>query len=97
MTKKPDKLGIKFWMAIGVKIKYLFNGFPYVEKDESRSVDVSVPNDVVIKLMMPLFKKGHNVTNENHFTSLDLCLRLTKQGYSLSMLSDRTEGKYQTI
>ena len=43
---------------------------------------MSVPTDVVIKLMMPLFKKGHNVTNDNYFTSLDLCLRLAKQGCS---------------
>ena len=57
--------------------------FPYVEKDESRSDDVSVPTDVVMKLMMPLFKKGHNVTSDNYFTSLDLCLRLAKQGCSL--------------
>ena len=83
MASKPDKFGTKFWMAIDVKIKCLFSGFPYVGKDESRSGDVSVPIDVVMKLMAPLFKKGHKVTSDNYFTSLDLCLRLAKQDSSL--------------
>ena len=83
MANKSDKFGIKFWMAIDVETKYLFNGFPYVGKDESRSNDVSVPTDMVMKLMMPLFKKAHNVTSDNYFTSLDLCLWLAKQGCSL--------------
>ena len=70
-------------MAVDVEIKYSFNGFPYAGKDESRSDNVSVPTDVVMKLIMPLFKKGHNVTSDNYFTFLDLCLRLAKQGCSL--------------
>ena len=82
-ANKADKFGINFWMAVDVETKYLFNDFPYIGKDESRSDDVSVPTDVVMKLMMPLFKNGHNVTSDNYFTSLDLCLRLAKQGWSL--------------
>ena len=78
MANKPVKFGIKFWMVVDVETKYLFNNFSYVGKDESRSGDVSVPTDVARKLMMPLFKKGHNVTSDNYFTSFDLCLRLTK-------------------
>jgi len=39
---------------------------------------VSVPTDVVMKLIRPLFKHGHNVTCDNFFTSLDLAVRLTK-------------------
>ena len=67
-------------MAADVETKYLFNGFRYVGKDESRSANVNMPTDVAMKLMMPLFKKGHNVTSDNYFTSLYLCLRLAKQG-----------------
>ena len=81
--QQTGKIGIKFWIAVDVETKYLFNGFLYVGKDESRSDDVSVPTDVVMKLMMPLFKKGHNVTSDNYLTSLDLCLRLAQQGCSL--------------
>ena len=82
MANKPDKFGIKFWMAVDVETKYLLNCFLYLGKDESRSGDVSVPTDVVMKLMMPLFKKSHNVTSNNYFTFLDLCLWLAKQGCS---------------
>ena len=93
MANKPDNFGIKFWMAVNVEIKYLFNGFPYVATGESRSGNVSVPTDVVMNVMMPLFKKGHNVANDNYFTSLDLCLRLAKQGCSLvrTIRSNRRE------
>ena len=93
MANKPNKFRIKFWMPVDVETKYLFNGFPYVGKDESRSGDVSVPTDVVMKLMMLLFKKGHNVTSDNYFTCLDLCLRLAKQGCSLvsTIRSNRRE------
>ena len=31
-------------MAVGVETTYLFNGFPYVGKNESNSGDVSVPS-----------------------------------------------------
>jgi len=56
--------------------------------------DVSVPTDVVMKLMMPLFNNGHNITIGNYFTSLDLCLRLANKAAALSVRFDRTEGKY---
>ena len=76
----------KFWMAVDVETKYLLNSFPYVE-EESRSSDVSMPTDIVMKFiipfMIPLSKKGHNITSDNYFTSLDLCLQLEKQGCSL--------------
>ena len=63
MANKPDKFGIKFWMTVDVETKYLFNGFPYTEKNESKSGNMSVSTDVVMKFMMPFFKKGHNVTH----------------------------------
>jgi len=53
-------------MAVDVKTKYLFNGFPYVGKDESRSDDVSMPTNIEMKLMMPLFMNSHSVTSDNY-------------------------------
>jgi len=76
MANKPDKFGLKFWLTTDVQNKYLFNGFPYVSKDETRNSDVSVSTDVVLKLMAPLFQQGYNVICDNFFTSLDLALRL---------------------
>ena len=66
-----------------VESKYFYNGFPYLGKNEARSNDVSVPTDVVLKLMDPLFKKGYNVTCDNYFTSLPLSLKLPHNNCSL--------------
>ena len=55
MAKKPDKFGLKFWLAVDVENKYLFNGFPYVGKDNTRSSAMPLPTDVVLKLKAPLF------------------------------------------
>ena len=70
MPNKPDKFGIKFWMAVDAETKYLYNSFPYLRKDESRYTFVSLPTYVVTKLMQPIFKFGCNVTCDNFFTSL---------------------------
>jgi len=48
-------------------------------KDDTRDTSVSVPTDVVMKLIRPLFKHGYNVTCDNFFISLDLAVRLTKE------------------
>ena len=61
MANKPDKFGLKFWMAVNVET-YFYNGFPYLGKNEARSNDVSKPTNVVLKLMNLQFKKGYNVT-----------------------------------
>ena len=58
MANKPEKFGLKFRMAVDVETKYLFNGFPYLEKDKSRFDVVSLPTNVVVKLMSPLFGKA---------------------------------------
>ena len=42
MPNIPDKFGIKFWMAVDVETKYLFNSFSYPGKDESRDTSVSL-------------------------------------------------------
>ena len=58
MPNKPDKFGIKFWIPVDVESKYLYNGFPYIEKNLTRSGNASLPTNVVIKLMSPLFGQG---------------------------------------
>ena len=83
MPKKPDKFGIKFWMAVDVESKYLCNGFSYLRKDLMRRGDASLLTNVVMKLMISLFSQGFNVTCDNYFTSLDLSLKLAKRQCSL--------------
>ena len=91
-ANKPDKFGLKFWLSVDVENKYLFNDFPYVGKDNTRSSDMSVPTDVVLKLMAPLFQQGFNVTCDNYFTSLGLALKVEKKCNLVQTLSqNRTE------
>ena len=85
MPNNPAKFGIKFWMAVDAESKYQYNGFLFLGKNLTRSGDASLPTDVVIKLMSPLFRQGFNVTCSNYFTSFDLSLRLVKQQCSLLM------------
>ena len=79
MANKSDKFCLKFWLAVDVENKYLFNGFPYVGKDDTRSSDIPVSTNIVLKLMATLFQRGYNVTCDNHFTSLVLALKLIEK------------------
>ena len=70
-------------MAVDIESKYLYNAFPYLGKDWTRSGDASLPTDVVIKLMSSLFRKDFNVTCDNYFNFFDLLLRIAKRQCSL--------------
>ena len=83
MASKPDKFEIKFWMVVYNESKCLYYGFSYMGKDETRDTSISVPTNVVMKLMKPLFKHGYNVICNNFFTSLDVATRLAKEKCSV--------------
>ena len=76
MPNKPDKFGIKFWLAADVDTKYMVNGYPYLGKDPSRPAKQSLGESVVLKLVEPFLGKGRNVTTDNFFTSLPLAHKL---------------------
>ena len=40
-------------MMVDADSKYLYNGFPYLGKDDTRDTSVSVPTDVAMKLIRP--------------------------------------------
>ena len=46
---KPDKYGQKYWLAVGKDSKYVVNGFPYVGRNETRSRDKRVSDQVVMQ------------------------------------------------
>ena len=83
MANKPDKFGLKFWMMVDADGKCLYNGFPYLGKDDTRDTSVSMPTDVIMELVWPLFKHDYNITCDNFFTSLDLAVRLAKEKCNL--------------
>jgi len=49
MPNKLHKFGIKFWLGVDVKSKYIINGFSYLGKDETRT-SISLGKFVVLKL-----------------------------------------------
>ncbi|KAJ4930775.1 hypothetical protein JOQ06_025083 [Pogonophryne albipinna] len=66
MPNKPDKFGIKFWLAADVDSKYMLNGFPYLAKDASRPATQRLGENVVLRLVEPFVvyqcKPRRNVT-----------------------------------
>lgn len=83
IATKPDKFGIKFWLACDVKSKYLVNGFPYLGKDEKRPPGQRLGENVVFRLMEPYTNKGRNVTTDNFFTSIKLAKELKHRKTSI--------------
>ncbi|KAK7925721.1 hypothetical protein WMY93_008031 [Mugilogobius chulae] len=83
MANKPDKFGIKFWVAADVNTKYMLNAAPYLGKDVTRTPGQRLGDSVVLKLAEPFTGKGRNITTDNFFTSLDLARALQEQKTSL--------------
>ena len=59
----------------------MFNGFPYLRKDEERQG--SLLTSVVLKLTEPLRNRGYNVCCDNFFISLDVTRKLGQKKTSL--------------
>ncbi|XP_050453253.1 piggyBac transposable element-derived protein 4-like [Cataglyphis hispanica] len=83
MPNKPNKFGIKFWLASDVQTKYVVSGFPYLGKDEARNASTPLSEFVVMKLLEPYTMKGRTVTTDNFFTSIPLALKLRSKNTSL--------------
>lgn len=83
IASKPDKFGIKFWLAADVDTKYMLNGAPYLGKDETRRPGQRLGDSVVLKMAEPYVGKGRNITTDNFFTSLELAKTLQAKKTSL--------------
>jgi hypothetical protein len=83
MANKPDKFGLKFWLAVDLETKYFLNGFMYLGKDEERDRNLQLGEYVVLKLITPFISKGRNVTTDNFFTSQKLADSLLAKGTSI--------------
>lgn len=95
MPNKPDKFGIKFWLASDVSSKYILNGFPYLGKDENRESSVPLGEFVVLKLMEPFTGCGRTVTTDNFFTSVPLAAKLLEKKPLSLELSAEIKENYQ--
>jgi hypothetical protein len=58
VANKPDKFGIKSWLAADGKSKYLLNRRPYLGKDEHQPAD-KLQVDLVVHLMQLLGIRAH--------------------------------------
>ncbi|KAI5099947.1 dual specificity protein phosphatase 26 isoform X1 [Silurus meridionalis] len=83
IATKPDKFGIKFWLATDLETKYVCNASPYLGKDPSRQKGERLAENVVMNLMEPFLDNGRNVTTDNFFTSMSLSHRLLQRKTTL--------------
>ena len=79
MTNKPDKFGIKFWLAVDVESKYILNAILYLGKNEARPATERLSESVVIMIVEPYLGKGRTVTTDTFFTSTHLATHLRKK------------------
>ncbi|XP_019201084.1 uncharacterized protein LOC109194765 [Oreochromis niloticus] len=79
IASKPDKFGIKFWVACDLKSKYICNVLPYLGKDPNRPSGERLSENVVMRLMEPFLDKGRNVTTDNFFTPLSLAQKILRR------------------
>ena len=56
----------------------MVNGFPHVGRNETRSRDKRVSDQVVMRLLKSYLNKERNVTTDNYFTSIKLATELQK-------------------
>lgn len=81
MTNKPDKLGLKFWVAVDFEAKYFFNSFMCLENNISRNESPQFGEHVVMKLIDPgFFCKERNVTKYMSVMSQKLANPLCAKG-----------------
>jgi hypothetical protein len=78
MPNKPDKFGIKFWLLVEVKSKYICNAYPYLGKEDRYSAELQ-GESVVKTLSKPFNKNGHCIVMDNFFTSQKLAEYLLTQ------------------
>ena len=84
MPNKPDKYGIKFWVLVDVKAKYVANITPYLGAQEKEGrCGVPLGESVAIKITDHIKEKGYNICCDSFFTSLPLAEKLQKSKFSL--------------
>ena len=83
MPSKPDKFGIKFWIADDVKPKYMLHSFSYMGKDDSPLGEETLGEQVVLRLTEPYRKTVRKATTDNFFTSVNLAKTLKQRGISI--------------
>ena len=80
MPNKPDKYGIKFWVLVDVKSKYVSNIFPYLgAQEKEQRGDTSLAESVVMRLTEGVQGKGYNITCDNFFYIFATCSKIAER------------------
>ncbi|KAH9633009.1 hypothetical protein HF086_000369 [Spodoptera exigua] len=80
IPNKPDKFGIKIFMVVDTKFPYVYNFEIYVgAQPEGPFQKSNNVNDVVHRVLDPLYDLGCNVSMDNYFTNLPLAKELLQK------------------
>ena len=71
IPSKPNKYGLKIWIAADSQTSYILNAIPYLGKEDTR-INLSVEESAVLNLVKELPIEGRNITTDNFFTSVSL-------------------------
>ena len=80
MPKKPKRYGIKLWILAGVESHYVHNFQVYLGLQEKR--EVKQPKRVVLDMVKHI-RKGHNITVDQYFSSVELAHELLSKGITM--------------
>lgn len=84
LPAKPDKFGVKIWMMVDCKSKYVFNQNPYLGSFKKELGGNQKLGDYVVKnLAEPILNKGYNISIDNFFTSLNLVHDLPRKNTTI--------------
>lgn len=95
IPSKPARYGIKIYALVDSKLFYVFTLEVYAGKQPEGPFQVSnKPEDVVKRLLEPLYNTGRNITTDNWFSSIDLMLYLRDKNLSFVGTLKKINRKY---
>lgn len=81
IPSKPNKYGLKFWLAVDNDTHYVYSILPYTGKAPGASPEKNLGKKVVLTLVEGL--KGRNITCDNFFSSYELLESLLAQNITM--------------
>lgn len=89
MPSKPERYGLKFWLAVDADTCYVWKIQPYLGKEPGAIPEKNQGARVVLDLVDGL--KGHNVTMDNFFSSYELGQKMLSK--KLTMVGTMRKNK----
>ncbi|CAH2107383.1 unnamed protein product [Euphydryas editha] len=86
MPNKPCKYGLEIKCLTDSATGYLYNAYLYTGKNSDgnglteEEKKLLVPTQCVLRLAKPIMRTNRNITADNYFSSIEVCLELKKNG-----------------